>query len=175
MNSVIVLRGPSGVGKSTIAHLIQEKLGKNWVAVDVDKFKHYMPMKDRQANRAERTKIAHDVSKFFAKQMYDKGYDVILEEMYKKAYNDAIVEFLEINNMHYLKVYLDAPIDLIIERAKAREKEVSDDEIRRHFSEIEPYADDFIIDTTKHSSEEVANLIISQLQSKYDTVEKERI
>lgn len=167
MNSVIVLRGPSGVGKSTISHLIQEKLGKNWTVIDVDKFKHYMPMKDGQSNRAERTKIAHDVSMFFAKEMYDKGYDVILEEMYKKTYNDAIVGFLEVNKMQYLKVYLDAPIDLVVERAKAREKEVPDDEIRRHFSEIEPYADDFVIDTTKYSSEEAADLIINKLQSQY--------
>lgn len=166
MNSVIILRGPSGVGKSTIAHLIQEKLGKNWTVIDVDKFKHYMPMKEGQSNRAERSKIAHDVSNFFAKQMYDKGYDVILEEMYKKTYNDVLVEFLETNHMQYLKVYLDAPIDLVVERAKVREKEVPDDEIRRHFSEIEPYSDDFVIDTTKYSSEEAANLIIAELQSK---------
>ena len=172
MNSVIVLRGPSGVGKSTISHLIQEKLGKNWAVIDVDKFKHYMPMKDGQSNRAERSKIAHDVSQFFAKQMYDKGYDVILEEMYKKTYNDAIVEFLETNNIQYLKVYLHAPIDLVVERAKAREKKVPDDEIRRHFSEIESYIDDFVIDTTKYYSEEAANLIIDLLQSK-DVGEKE--
>ncbi|TXJ02648.1 MAG: hypothetical protein E6Q26_05090 [Acinetobacter sp.] len=98
--------------------------------------------------------------------MYDKGYDVILEEMYKKPFNDAVVEFLETNGMQYLKVYLDAPIELVVERAKAREKEVSDDEIRRHFSEIEPYTDDFVIDTTKYSSEEAADLIIAQLQSR---------
>ncbi len=164
MNSVIILRGPSGVGKSTISHLIQQKLGLNWTVIDVDKFKHYMPMKDGQSNRAERSKIAHDVSKFFAKAMYDKGYDVILEEMYKKDYNDSIIEFLQTNDMRYLKVYLDAPIDLVVERAKARQKEVPDNEIRRHFSEVEPYEDDFIVDTTKYSSEEAVDLIIGQLQ-----------
>lgn len=164
MNSVVILRGPSGVGKSTISHLIQEKLGVNWTVIDVDKFKHYMPMKEGQSNRAERSKIAHDVSKFFAKTMYEKGYDIILEEMYKKDYNDSIVEFLQTNNMHYLKVFLSAPVELVIERARAREKEVPDDEIRRHFSEIEAYSDDLVIDTTQHSSSEVADMIISKLR-----------
>jgi adenylylsulfate kinase-like enzyme len=163
MNSVIILRGPSGVGKSTISHKIQKKLGVNWTVIDVDKFKHYMPMKEGQSNRAERSRIAHDVSKYFAKQMYDKGYDVILEEMYKKDYNDSIVEFLTQNNMSYLKVFLSAPVELVLERAKAREKKVPDEEIRRHFSEIEAYPDDFVIDTTQYSSAEIANLIIQKL------------
>lgn len=164
MNYVVILRGPSGVGKSTISRIIQEKLGSNWTVIDVDKFKHYMPMKEGQSNRAERSKIAHEVSKFFAKAMYDKGYDVILEEMYKKDYNDSLIAFLSENDMKYLKVFLDAPIDLVVERARAREKDVPDDEIRRHFSEVEAYPDDFIIDTTKYSSEEAADQIIAQLK-----------
>ena len=163
MNSVVILRGPSGVGKSTVSRLVQEKSGINWTIIDVDKFKHYMPMKEGQSNRAQRTKIAHDVSQFFAKTMYENGYDVILEEMYKKKYNDSIVEFLQTNNMHYLKVFLTAPVELVIERARAREKEVSDEEIRRHFSEIEVYSDDFVIDTTQYSSDEAAEVIISKL------------
>ena len=163
MNKVVILRGPSGVGKSTISRHIQDKLGVNWTAIDVDKLKHYMPMKEGQSNRAERSRIAHDVSKFFAKAMYDKGYDVILEEMYKKDYNDSLIEFLKNHDMQYLKVFLSAPVELVVERAQAREKEVSDDEIRRHFSEIEVYDDDFVIDTAKFSSDEVANLIIGKL------------
>jgi len=165
MNTIIVLRGPSGVGKSTISHLIQEKLGKNWTVIDVDKFKHYMPMKDGQVNRAERSLIAQNVSKYFAKEMYDKGYDVILEEMYKKPFNDSLVEFLHGNNINYLKVFLYAPVELVIERARAREKEVPDEEIRRHFSEIEAYDDDFVIDTTQYSSEEAADQIIAKLNN----------
>ncbi len=163
MNKVIVLRGPSGVGKSTISKLIQEKLGLNWCIIDVDNFKHYMPMKENQSNRPERAEIAQDVSKYFAKKMYDKKYDVILEEMYKKPYNDSLVEFLTQNDISYIKVFLSAPIELVIARAQAREKEVPDDEIRRHYSEIEAYEDDFVIDTTNFTSQEITDLIIEKL------------
>ena len=164
MNYVVILRGPSGVGKSTISHIIQEKLGLNWTAIDVDKFKHYMPMKEGQSNRVERSRISHDVSKFFAKQMYEKGYNVILEEMYKKDYNDSLLEFLHTNDMRYLKVFLSAPIEQVLERAKNREKEVPDHEIRRHFSEVEAYPDDFVLDTTRYSREEIADRIIAKLK-----------
>lgn len=164
MNKVLILRGPSGVGKSTISEIIQLKLGVNWCVIDVDKFKHYMPMKEGQSNRAERTKIAHDVSMFFAKEMYDKGYDVILEEMYKKPYNDMVVEFLKQNDFKYLKVFLSAPVGSVVERARVREKEVPDNEIYRHFSEVEPYEDDFVVDTTAYTSEETADIIIRQLE-----------
>lgn len=164
MNKVLILRGPAGVGKSTISSLIQKKLGVNWAVIDVDKLKHYMPMKENQINRAERSKIAHDVSKFFAHEMYEKGYDIILEEMYKKPYNDSLVEFLKSNNMEYLKVFLSAPVEVVIARSNAREKNPPEDELRRHYAEIEPYSDDFVIDTTKHSSEEATDMIIAELQ-----------
>lgn len=163
MNKVLILRGPAGVGKSTISSLIQQKLGVNWAVVDVDKFKHYMPMKEHQANRAERSKIAHDVSKYFALEMYKKGYNIILEEMYKKPFNDSLKEFLIDNNMEYFKVFLFAPVELVIARSNAREKNPPEDELRRHYAEIEPYADDFVIDTTKYTSEQAADMIIAEI------------
>jgi adenylylsulfate kinase-like enzyme len=165
MNKILVLRGPAGVGKSTISSLIQKKLGVNWTVIDVDKLKHYMPMKEKQVNRAERSKIAHDVSKFFALEMYKKGYNVILEEMYKKPYNDSLVAFLKHNDIEFFKVFLSAPVDVVIARSNAREKNPPVDELRRHFTEIVPYSDDLVIDTTKHSSEEAADLIIAKLKS----------
>ena len=163
MNIIVVLRGPAGVGKSTISRLIQEKLGNNWTVLDVDKFKHYMPLKEGQSNRAERSRIAHDTSKYFAKEMYQKGYDVIMEEMYKKPYNDSLVEFLQQNHMQNVKVFLWAPVATVISRNAAREKTPPEEEIRRHFSEIEPYSDDLVIDTTKYSSDEAANIIIAEI------------
>lgn len=163
---VVVLRGPAGVGKSTISRIIQEKLGVNWVVIDVDKLKHYMPLKEGQTNRAERSKIAHDVSQFFTKEMCQKGYDVILEEMYKKPFNDSIINFLQINHIDYIKIFLSAPIEHVLQRSKSREKDVPDEEIRRHFSEIVAYDDDFVIDTTKYSSEQAADLIITEIKKK---------
>lgn len=165
MNVILILRGPAGVGKSTVAKFIQERLGVNWVVLDVDVFKKYMQLKEGESNRAERSKIAHDVSKFFAKEMYHKGYDIIMEEMYKKPYNDSMVAFLKENDMNYLKVFLYAPVEVVVERGAHREKKPPADELRRHYAEIEPYEDDFTIDTTEHSSEEVADLIIKEISA----------
>ncbi len=165
MNKILILRGPSGVGKSTVSGIIQSKLGDTWSVIDVDGFKHFMPMKAEQSNRAERTKIAHDVSMFFAKEMYDKGYNVILEEMYKKHYNDRLVEYLKRYNMHFLKVFITAPVETVIERARLRDKEVPDDEIRRHYSEVEAFDDDLVIDSSIYSSEEIADFIIRKLEN----------
>ena len=163
MNTVLILRGPAGVGKSTTAKLIQQKLGPNWTHLNVDEFKYYMPLKPGDSNRAERSRIAHDVTKFFAREMYRQGYDVILEEMYKQPYNDSLVAFLRENDMKYLKVFLYAPEDDVVERSAHREKKPPADELRRHYKEIVPYADDFVIDTSKHSIEAVAELIAQKL------------
>lgn len=161
---VIILRGPAGVGKSTISRIIQKKLGVNWTVIDVDQFKHYMPLKDGQSNRAERSKIAHDVSNFFALEMYKKNYGVILEEMYKKPFNDLLVDFLKANNVPFLKVFLYAPLEVVQQRSASRTKNPPSNEIERHFNEIEPYPDDLVIDTTQNSSEPVASIIIEALQ-----------
>lgn len=166
MNTVVILRGPSGVGKSTISQIIQEKCGPNWTVIDVDKLKHYMPLKEGKTNRAERTEIAHDVAQYFTKAMYDKGYNVILEEMYRKDHNDRIVRFLRENDMRYIKVFLSAPLEDVLQRSSSRqEKNVPESEIRRLYEETQPYPDDLLIDTSKHSSEEAANLIVQQLKS----------
>ena len=165
MNMVLVLRGPAGVGKSTVARLIQEQLGVNWVVLDVDVFKKYMQLKEGESNRAERSKIAHDVSKFFAKEAYHKGYDIIMEEMYKKPYNDSLVAFLQENGMQYLKVFLYAPVDVVVERSAHREKKPPAEELRRHYADVEPYKDDFVIDTTKYSSEKIVGLIVEKISA----------
>lgn len=164
MNIVVVLRGPAGVGKSTVAGIVQARMGVNWTVLDVDHFKKYMPLKDGQTNRAERSKIAHDVSKYFALQMYQKSYDIIMEEMYKKPYHDSLVEFLSQHDMRYIKIFLAAPVEEAVARSAAREKNPPEDEIRHHHAEIEPYEDDFVIDTTKHSAREAADLIIERIQ-----------
>lgn len=162
MNTVIILRGPSGVGKSTISRIIQEKCGPNWTVIDVDKLKHYMPLKDDKSNRTERTAIAHNVSRYFAKAMYEKDYDVILEEMYRKDHNDEIIQFLTNNQMHYIKVFLSAPLDALIQRSKERDKVVPEEETRRFYEECQPLPDDFVINTSQYSSEEAARLIIER-------------
>lgn len=163
MNTVIILRGPAGVGKSTVAHLVQAGLGINATIIDVDALKKYMPLKPRQSNRAERSRIAHDVSKFFMKQMYDKGYDVILEEMYKKPYNDSLITFLTDHDIRFTKIFLYASVETVLERSRSRQKDAPDHEIRRHFAEITPYQDDFVIDTTKCTSSEAATIVLSRL------------
>jgi len=160
---IIILRGPAGVGKSTISQLLQKKLGVNWAVIDVDVFKHYMPMKEGQSNRAERSKIAHEVSNYFALQMHDKDYGVILEEMYKKPYNDLVTELLNSHNVPFLKIFLYAPLDVVLTRSSDRTKNPPSEEIARHFSEIEPYPDDLVIDTTKNSSKEAADIIMEHL------------
>ncbi len=164
MSVVVILRGPSGVGKSTISRHIQEKLGRNWVVIDVDAFKHYVPLKEDNVNRAERTEIAHDVSQFFAKELYEKGYNVILEEMYRQKHNDTLLKFLDDNDMRYIKVFLRASLDDVISRSQHRDKKVPTEETRRLYGEVQPYEGDVVIDTSQYGSEDAAEVIIKKIQ-----------
>ena len=68
--------------------------------------------------------------------------------------------------MRYIKVFLSAPLEDVLQRSSSRqEKNVPESEIRRLYEETQPYPDDLLIDTSKHSSEEAANLIVQQLKS----------
>lgn len=163
MKDVIILRGPVGVGKSTISRIIQQKLGSKWCVINVDELKYPIPLLPDKSNRPERSQIAHEVSNFYAREMHRYGYHVVLEEMYKKPKNDSVVNYMKENSISYLKVFLSAPVEATIERNNNRSKVINEAEVRRHYTEIEAYTDDFVIDTTKYSAEEVAEQIIAQL------------
>lgn len=163
MKDVIILRGPVGVGKSTISRIIQQKLGPKWCVINVDELKYPIQLLPDESNRPERAQIAHDVSNFYAREMHQYGYHVILEEMYKKPKNDSVVSYMKENGLSCLKVFLSAPVEATIERNNNRSKVINEAEVRRHYAEIEAYDDDFVIDTTKYSAEEIADLIIAQL------------
>ncbi len=171
MSLVVILRGPSGVGKSTIARLIEKELKLDWVIIDVDKLKHYMPLKEDNESHAKgsesrkaRSTVAHNVSHFFAKQAYDKGYKIILEEMYRQEHIEKLKTFLESNNMRYLTIYLSASLEEVIIRSYNREKPVPEVETRSFYNEIHPNEGDIIIDTSQNSSGQSARLIINEIQ-----------
>jgi|JI6StandDraft_1071083.scaffolds.fasta_scaffold31163_3 adenylylsulfate kinase-like enzyme/beta-phosphoglucomutase-like phosphatase (HAD superfamily) len=172
MSLVLILRGPSGVGKSTISRHIQENLGVNWVVIDVDKFKHYIHLEDSEDSRIkgsqgrkERSTIAHNVSHFFAKQVYDKGYSVILEEMYRQEHIANLKEYLDENGMRFITVFLAASVEDVVTRSAGREKRVPEEETRNFYEEVVPYEGDIIIDTSKYSSSESAQLIINEVRN----------
>lgn len=153
-------------------------MSSKWVVTDIDKFKHYMPLPDDgishekgSESRRKRSAIAHDVSQYFTKQVYINGYNVIIEEMYRDEHIAKLKSFFNANDIDYRTVFLSAPLDDVIQRSKSREKVVPEEETRRFYDETRPLTDDFVIDTTKYSSEEAADLIIDQLQAKH-AVEK---
>ena len=161
---VIVLRGPAGIGKTTIAKHLKAKLGERWGLIDVDQIKYHFPIKLDKSNRIVRAEIAHDVARYYLKRIVDAGYKVIIEEMFKPRFNDEIVEFLKKDQIPYFKVYLTAPIDEVVARSLTREKKIIESEIRRHFSENQAFEDDdLVIDTSQYSAEQVAEMIASRV------------
>lgn len=157
---VIILRGPSGIGKTTVAKALKERLGEDWGLIDVDQIKYHFPIKPDKSNRIERAEIAHDVARYYLRRMVDAGYRVIIEEMFKPRFNDEIVKFLHDNHIPYLKVYLTASVEDVVVRSQTREKRIIESEIRRHFSENHQLDDDdLVVDVAKNSPDAAAELI----------------
>lgn len=162
---VIILRGPSGIGKTTVAKALKERLGDGWGLIDVDQIKYHFPIKPDKSNRIERAEIAHDVARYYLRRMVEAGYPVIIEEMFKPRFNNEIVKFLRENHIPYLKVYLTAPVEEIVARSQAREKKIIESEIRRHFSENHQLDDDdLVVDTGRYDALGAAELIAQQLE-----------
>ncbi|OGN27933.1 MAG: hypothetical protein A3A33_04190 [Candidatus Yanofskybacteria bacterium RIFCSPLOWO2_01_FULL_49_25] len=158
--TAIILRGPIGVGKSTIAEELKEELSDGWVHLDIDKLKHVISKDSSKL----RTTIAHNVALYFLEQLIKNRFNVIVEEIFKeKIYRDA-QDLLGRYNYKILKVFLTTPVDVSIERDKNRKNKTRGEKVVTDFhNQIKPLGEDLTIDTSKHSLEEAAELILKAL------------
>lgn len=159
----VVMRGPAGVGKSTIGNLLKSKIS-NSVHVDIDQFRQ---MISKESSDVRRT-IARNVSRYFLEQLVENDYNVIIDEMFTdEAYYREILGILEDAQYQITTVLLTAPVETAIERDLTRAVKTKGAEtISKLHARIQPFGDELLtVDTSAHTAEETAGIIAASVNS----------
>lgn len=155
----VIIRGPAGVGKSSLSQILHEKIF-NSAHIDIDLLKRMMSHDSSDT----RTSVAHTVTLFFIGELAAKGYNIIVEEIFKEIHLIPTKELLEKLGYRVLIVFLTAPLPQLIERDHCREiKEKGAGVISRLHKEIRPGKEDIIIDTAENSLDKSVESILAYL------------
>lgn len=115
---LVIIRGNSGSGKSTIARLVQERLGENTMLVPQDVVRREMLfVKDRVGNPAINliSKIA-----LYGKEI---GYNVVLEGILsKKLYDNMLSDLISKYSDNVYVFYMDVSFEETLRRHDTKPK-----------------------------------------------------
>lgn len=142
-NIAIIIRGPIGVGKTTIAKLLQDKMPGS-VIISVDNFKHIISPK----SSTMRTKIAHKVANFFINELIKNRIDMIIEEIFRDEHYDNLIRTLRNKNYDVFSFFLTAPEEVLIKRDRNRLKNKGVNIVKKFYVSLKPNKMDFIINTS---------------------------
>lgn len=124
---LIIIRGASGVGKSTIGKKLAEKLGKGTACVNVDVFPHEMMIDWINIPMKERLKFMYDGADMIINKFLKEGYDVVTDGMY--CIDDDLTllkKMIKLGENYNADIYvfeLEANLETIKKRAKVRNRE----------------------------------------------------
>lgn len=163
MSFVVILRGPAGVGKSTISNKLKEKI-QNAVHVDIDKFKHMISKESSNV----RTNIAHKIGICFLQELIKNGFSIVVEEIFREDYYKELVKLFEDSNCLVTKVFISAPLEIVIQRDQRRTEKIKGTEvITKLWKEIQPIDEDIILDSSQYNSDEIVEKILFKAKEKF--------
>ncbi len=166
---VIVIRGPAGVGKSTISAAVKQKLlseeGRTVAYIEQDLFRSHVA----NNNRAISGKLMFNS----ALTCIDSGMDYVMVEgilnAFQKDYRETLFDPLRsvLGDAKVKFFYLDASLSLTQERHQTREKSgiFGGEKLVEWFSSSGPtgYPSEVVIDAAQHTIDEVVDIIVSHI------------
>lgn len=161
MSYYVIIRGPLGCGKSTIARKLAEKLKAEYFEIDrvLDEYNLEGDREDGYISQKNFIK-ANEIVFPKAKNFLEKSRIVIFDgNFYWRSQLDDLIRRLEFP--HYVFT-LKAPVEVCIERDKGREKNHGEDATRAVYQKSTEFDYGIVIDITK-SSDEAIKKIISHL------------
>ena len=169
-NSFIVLRGPAGSGKSTIAQILKEVLKEKTIIIEQDYFNHTLlnGLKDDTGLIAE---IIEKVSLL----ALTHGYNVVLEGVLRKEKYQHAIESVSRNfNGQSITCYFDISKEETVRRHKTRDKckMFDSDEMLSWYDLASPlYTTNEIIIDERLAKNDIVATITRRLAKKDDNTE----
>lgn len=112
MQRLIIIRGNSGSGKSTVAKRLQQKMGYQTMLIPQDVVRREMlRVRDRDENPS--IQLIHDLA------MYGNGigFDVIVEGIFvNERYGDMLRRLIDNFDGEFYVYYFDIPLEVTLQR-----------------------------------------------------------
>lgn len=188
--AVIILNGPSSVGKSSIIKAFQAKEIKPWLSIGIDNFfVGVLPPKVYREDKPEHRLVMHGVAsedkngKLFTLEVGPEGQKVIKGmhqaiAAYARTGNNVIVDYIKyddvwivdlqeaLKGINVILVGVTAPLEVIEQREKKRGTS-PEGHARSHYHTVhQGMKYDVMIDTSKVTPEQAADEIIKFLEGK---------
>ncbi len=161
MSYVVIIRGPLGVGKSTVAEKLTRVLGGEYIAVDrilseanLDKVEEDIPIENfLKANKILIPRI---------KKVLESIKPVVLDGNF--YYKEAIEDLEKNIDAKIFGFTLKAPVEVCIERDKNREKTHGELSARAVYSLVSKFDYGEVVQTEGKSIEQVAQEILDRIK-----------
>lgn len=161
-NVAIIIRGPSGVGKSTVSRELHNLIEKS-AHINVDTLKKMISSE----SSTERTEIAHSTAQFFIKELILNKFNVIIEEIFRDQHLSEIKKVIQSSGYVCFTFFLAAPAKTLLQRDEGRKEKTKGEQIILNlYKEIQPNPNEEIINTEKLTEKEIANKIIDTVYKK---------
>jgi tRNA uridine 5-carbamoylmethylation protein Kti12 len=163
MNYFIIIRGPLGCGKSTIAQKLAEILHAEYISIDKVLKKHCL---DKVSPRAECIPVknfikANELVLSEVKEKLSKGKIVIFDAcFYHKEQIEHLIQNL--STPHYVFT-LKTPLEVCIERDSKRKKTYGEDAARAVYKMVSKFDCGILIDANKKTIDQTVKEILSYL------------
>jgi predicted ABC-type ATPase len=161
MPKLILIKGPAGVGKTTICKHLSKKL-KNFNYVNLEEFKE----KFNHLERTERKIKAHQLYYPKIKKLIERKNNILLQESFLKDLNKKLGKELKNNKYNIISIFLKASLKETKKRNEERkQKTASEEYMKKSYSYLAvPEAKDIIIDVENISIKETVDLIMNLLK-----------
>ncbi|MBN2776647.1 MAG: AAA family ATPase [Bacteroidales bacterium] len=126
---MIIIRGASGSGKSSVAHLLAEQL-ENCVVLCPDIFYHEI-LKNVSQNHKFKKAVYDSLFLLASKYLVECGYNVVIEgilsSIYSLGFYDKFFRLSKENGFDFKQLVLDSSLNVTIERNRHR-KHISEEQ-----------------------------------------------
>jgi predicted kinase len=163
---LITVRGPIGVGKSTISRAICAAIDSDSSVIEIDAFKR---MIDPSHSTEWRRNIATDTALFLTNKLLQKPRTVIIE-LHSKYPQDleSLARLAKRHKVPIINVLLTAPLSVCKERASKRivsdiNYDIDEEMIERYYGNLEPLQNDLLFDTYKMHTDGIVKNVLENI------------
>lgn len=170
MKKLIIIRGPSGVGKSAVVKELLKNLDGSYAYIPVAHTTYSLLVKEPLFASDDLIDLMQDNVDCLANNFLKKEYSVVTDAIFYHKTNNisrlkTLIDVGEKNNAKVIVFDLIASLDILIERAKkrSREKDVKTnfELIKKKYAKFEKnrYENSITINTEKKTVKQIANEI----------------